>query len=43
MRVAIIGCGNIGSKRAVAISKNKKKKILYFFGIKKKKYKKKII
>ena len=39
MKVAIIGCGNIGSKRAIAISKNKKTKIEYIVG-RKKNYKK---
>ena len=38
MKVAIIGCGNIGS-RAIAISKNKKTKIEYIVG-RKKNYKK---
>ncbi len=42
MKVAIIGCGNIGSKRAIAISKNKKTKIEYIVG-RKKNYKKRII
>ena len=40
MKVAIIGCGNIGSKRAIAISKNKKTKIEYIVGRKKKLQKK---
>ena len=37
MKVAIIGCGNIGSKRAIAISKNKGTLIKYIVGKKKRK------
>ena len=35
MKIAIIGCGNIGSKRALSIVKDKSCKIKYIVGRKK--------